>query len=71
MMGLHTAIHTQIAHHFTHRRIGNFVHRLTNLDVRINHPDAVFEEWRKIPAGEIAILVNGHTEHCAAMVQIL
>jgi hypothetical protein len=50
--------------------MGNFVHALTILDMRINHSDAVLKEWREIAATQIAIFINCHTEHRAAMVQI-
>src|SRR6185503_18414928 len=59
-----------IAEDFTRGGVLDLIEGMAVLDLRIDEANRVLEERRQMPAGEIAILVDGRRQHCPTVLVV-
>lgn len=70
MVDLDTPVEIQEAQSFTSRRMLDFVNERNVFDPGVDYPAAMFEERRKVTAGDIAIFVDSGAQHGAPMLEV-
>jgi hypothetical protein len=69
-MDLDSPVEVHEAEYLTDCRMADLVDGMAILNLGIDHTDSVLEERRKVPAREVAILVDGRGKNPAAVLAI-
>src|SRR5579859_3098318 len=50
--------------------MGQLVDRMAFFDLGVHHANAVFKEWRKMTAGQVAVFIDTGGEHGSAVLTV-
>src|SRR5580704_5049219 len=70
MVDLHTTVDTKMREHCPHRRMRDLWYGLAVLDLRVDDAVAMFKKEWQMTAGQVAVFVDGRSEHRAAMLLV-